>query len=370
MRRPHLDRMGQRRELLEVDHRSPSDNRLVWSEGQQSMHWKIKAFIQNAIARLPAAVSHPAYYAVQRSFGSLRRVDPLPTLRIAARIARAIRQADASIERATLLEIGTGRRLVLPITMWLLGANRIVTCDLHAYLRYDLVREDLQILKSEADLVRRILADLDLDRDRFDSLLHFSGTNGRLPDLLKLCKIEYLAPADAADLPLSDHSVNLHLSTSVLEHIAEPQLIRILGEGARIITEDGLFVHCIDHSDHFSHSDPALSAVNFLRYSDARWSRLAGNRFMYMNRLQVDDYSRIFRLCQHEIVALRTTVDGVLRKQIEERRLPIQPKYSHKPPETLATLVSIFVSRLQVTGHQAAARPAGAQPAARQGCET
>jgi hypothetical protein len=31
-------------------------------------------------------------------------------------------------------------------------------------------------------------------------------------------------------------------------------------------------VHNIDFTDHFSHSDPSISSVNFLQFSESQWN--------------------------------------------------------------------------------------------------
>jgi hypothetical protein len=57
----------------------------------------------------------------------------------------------------------------------------------------------------------------------------------------------------------------------------------------------GLFVHFIDHSDHFSHSDATISPINFLKHCESDWQGYAGNRYMYMNRLRHDDMIELIR---------------------------------------------------------------------------
>ena len=81
-----------------------------------------------------------------------------------------------------------------------------------------------------------------------------------------------------------------HISYTVFEHIPAPILSDILSEAQRVLRPSGLAIHLIDYSDHFAHSDASISAINFLQYDDAAWSRLADNPYMYMNRLRADDY--------------------------------------------------------------------------------
>ena len=58
----------------------------------------------------------------------------------------ACRVADAAEDRlpgSTLLEVGTGRRLNVPLILWLLGAEKITSVDLNRYLRPELVAVDM-----------------------------------------------------------------------------------------------------------------------------------------------------------------------------------------------------------------------------------
>jgi len=79
-----------------------------------------------------------------------------------------------------------------------------------------------------------------------------------------------LSPGDAAETHFPDQCIDYHTSYAVFKHILKIVLKKILEEGNRIIKKHGFFVHNIDYSDHFSHSDKSISAINFLQYSDAK----------------------------------------------------------------------------------------------------
>ena len=77
---------------------------------------------------------------------------------------------------------------------------------------------------------------------------------------------------------------------TVLEHVAPQALEGILREARRILKPGGAALHFIDPGDHFAHSDRTISAINFLRYSERDWQRVAGNEFAYCNRLRASDF--------------------------------------------------------------------------------
>lgn len=309
------------------------------------MDWRLKALIQNAISALPPRVSYSAYYAIQRRFGGLRCANPLPAIQAAADIAATIIKHGQRIEGSTVLEVGTGRTLNLPITMWLLGAQRVMTVDLNPYLKFELVAEDLQFLQTHRSEWIDILRPLGLDMRRLHRLLEFDSQTHYLPELMAICQIDYLAPVNAADLPLADGSMKFHVSSNVYEHIPRSSLAGILQEAFRVVPADGLCVYRIDHSDHFAHSDPKLSPVNFLQFSDAKWSRLSGNKYMFMNRLRVDDFESLFEQSNIEVISVQAAVDEKALADLKDGSVRLDPKFTGKPLETLATLRSTVVGR-------------------------
>ncbi len=258
------------------------------------MHWKVKALIQNAVDLVPPRVAHPIYYQLQRRFGGLRRVNPAKHYRKAARLAAMLRKAGRTLEDRALLEIGAGRTVNVPIGLWLCGAGGVTTVDLNPYLKRELILDSLAWTKAHREETRAIFADVADHRLFADRLDRLVGHAGDAESLLALANIRHLAPADAADLPLDDDSVDIHYSMDVFEHIPESTLPAILREAKRLLKPGGALAHDIDLSDHFAHGDASITAVNFLRFSERQWRFWAGNRFMYHNRLRVSGFQRLF----------------------------------------------------------------------------
>jgi hypothetical protein len=77
---------------------------------------------------------------------------------------------------------------------------------------------------------------------------------------------------------------------TTLEHIPENVIIDIFKEASRILKKGSICVHFIDLSDHFQHQDGTISSINFLKYSNAHWEKIAGNEFAYCNRLRALEY--------------------------------------------------------------------------------
>ena len=299
------------------------------------MNWQRKARIQNLIAALP--LSNALYYAVQRGFGSLRagRANPLAYFDAARRTAEWIRATGRAVEGMRFLEVGTGRNVNLPTALWLCGAAEVTTADLNPYLSAALVSESNEyVRRHEGEVLEAFGAESERPqfRERFARLLSF---NGGLAALLKMVNVRYLPRADAARLPLADASVDAHVSFAVFEHIPADVLARILSEARRILKPGGLLVHTIDPSDHFSHDDDSITAVNFLQFGDEEWARWAGNQFMYHNRLRAFEYLDLFERAGVRVIEQKQTLDEASLRALRNG-FPLHRQFGHIPAEQLA----------------------------------
>jgi len=300
------------------------------------MHWKLKAKIQNILSLLPSAASYEAYYWVQRRFGGLRR--PVPTSRLVAAIEtwKRIKSQERSPKGKVFLEVGTGRVPLAPIAYWLMGAESIITIDLNPYLKEELIAEHLYYLSKNESEILALFGSL-IDKKRFNDLIRLA-TRSKISatEVLDLSRIIYIAPGDAANTNLPEQHIDFHTSYTVFEHIPPNVLVDILREGNRIIKNNGLFVHRIDYSDHFSHSDKNISAINFLQYSDDEWAKYAGNRYMYMNRLRHDDFLALFESVGQKIVKVEPFIDRRSEKLLKTKALSLNGRFSSKTQEVLA----------------------------------
>jgi SAM-dependent methyltransferase len=244
---------------------------------------------------------------------------------------------------STFLEVGTGRKINTPLAFWLLGAEKIITVDLNPYLKEELVREDLDYIVKNKSEIEGLFGNR-IFNDRLNVLLEFIESPYELKNLLKFINIEYIAPGDASRLNLSESSIDFHTSYTVLEHIS-PEIIKaILKEGQRILKKDGLFIHKIDYSDHFSHSDKSISSINFLQFSDDDWDKIAGNRYMYMNRLRHDDFVSLFLALGNLVLLDEVNQDSDVVKLLEFNKTKLHSRFSQKTKEVLAISSSWIIA--------------------------
>jgi hypothetical protein len=309
------------------------------------MRWTTKSRIQNAISLLPSSLSYATYYWAQRHFGGLRKISPISRFQAAVSTWKLARELGHDPRDKVFLEVGTGRVPAAPLAHWLMGAKNTVTIDLNPYLRAELITDSLDYISVNIDEVFRVFGPL-LDKSRFEYLLDFHKNKAfSIDSFLELCQVNYIAPGNAADTALQEQSIDFHTSYTVFEHIPSGILKAIVAEGNRLISDDGLFVHRIDYSDHFSHSDKEISAINFLRFTDSEWNRLAGNRYMYMNRLRHDDYLALFEASGHEILLSRPDVDKRALNLLRQGNFQVDDRFRLKSEQVLSITGSWIVSR-------------------------
>lgn len=309
------------------------------------MHWKVKAAVQKTMNILPGEISREGYYFAQRRFGSLRRFNPEKHLSAAVSTWNHIKKLGYDPSGKVFFEVGTGRIPLFPVTYWLLGAGKIITLDLNKYLKPELLMESVRYIANNKNTVQGLLGP-GIKNNRMRALLDFAGKAPFKPGpFLKTCRIEYTAPADAAETGLPESSVDFHTSYTVFEHIPEEEIKKILEEGNRITRNSGVFAHTIDYSDHFAVSDKNISSINFLRFSERKWRIYAGNRYMYMNRLRHDDYIRLFESAGHRILDAETAANPSLFEILERGELRLDEAFRKKKKDIIAITGARLISR-------------------------
>lgn len=285
-----------------------------------NLKWEHKAKIMKVCSCLPAGGG--VYRLIQKMFGRLK-TNPMSRIPAQIEMARWIFDMGGKIEGKTFFEVGTDHCPIVPIGFFLCGAEKIVTVDLHRRLDFGILKRSLVWMAENRDEICGYYDEVanpqitpQRNRLRISQGKQITQINERMDLIVRLklnpkkflseANIQYLATADAANIDLPDESVDYHISTTVFEHIPGEDIERILKEAKRILKKDGIAVHFIDLSDHFQHQDKRITRINFLRYSDKEWDKIAGNQFAYCNRLRASDYFRLFEesgfdVCRKEV---------------------------------------------------------------------
>jgi hypothetical protein len=178
----------------------------------------------------------------------------------------------ATLEHPTVLEFGAGKSLAQNIYLSRFLRSQTVV-DLFPML-------DIGYFNEAA---RQIAALLKADFTKVATI----------EEIARLYRIQYQAPLDLTMPCYPDDSFDACISTNTLEHIPREAIVAIFKQLRRMIRPEGLVSAVIDYSDHYAHTDNALSELNFLSYTDKQF-RKHNHRSHFQNRLRHYDFERLF----------------------------------------------------------------------------
>ncbi|TAK51979.1 MAG: methyltransferase domain-containing protein [Gammaproteobacteria bacterium] len=245
------------------------------------MDWRLKCLAFHMLAFVPGDC---LYRALQR------RVTGRYLFTIGEKRLAIEREHVANFQRlgcpGSALEFGAGPHLLSPLMLSAAGASGVLTYDIDSQATPERVNHVIRQLRQ----------------------LRVAGADWReitdIEDLQRLYRICYIAPGDARSTGLPAGSVDFVFSTSVLEHIDEPNIRLILRECIRVSSPGGLMSFAIDYNDHYAGFDSSIGKLNFLRYSERQWAKYNPPRH-HQNRLRHSDFLRIFQDLGLEIVEQR-----------------------------------------------------------------
>ena len=253
--------------------------------------WRRKAAAFRLFERLPGGLT--LYYLTQRYITrTFPRALDQPGRWAMAHAAAFRRWWGPDLSGARLYEFGAGWDLFNNLVQWCYGVNRQVVIDLRRWARSDQINHAIHYLRGHppAGAVRvperLVTRAFDRDLDRWYG-------------------VDYRAPADARHTPLPDASTDLVCTTSVLEHVPAAALEAILRETARLCRPHAISSHVVDYSDHYAHSDPAITIYNFLRFSEEEWQPYNPDLHS-QNRLRHHEYGELFGRTGFDLVDVHT----------------------------------------------------------------
>lgn len=305
------------------------------------MDWRIKGVIQGTLARAPGGMWLNDQLQVlaggRRDIGS--HVDAKVTLDWLVH-ARHLQQLQFTLPGRTLLEVGTGWLPVMPLCFAVAGLRRGITVDLNRHLQLPLVRPALARLERHlpamAEACGQPLAEL---QGRWQGLMNAGAGLA----LLAAAGIDYRAPADATRTGLTDASVDLVFSNSVLEHVPAAVLTALMQETRRILTPTGLALHNVNCGDHYAYFDRGITPIHYLRYSETQW-RWWNNDILFQNRLRAIDFLNAARAAGLEVVLDTHKGRPELMQRLHE--LPIAPQFRHYAASELCCTSLDFAARV------------------------
>ncbi|HXP49419.1 MAG TPA: class I SAM-dependent methyltransferase [Bacteroidia bacterium] len=302
--------------------------------------WVLKAVVQKGISYLPGG--HKINYLFQKYVTKGVNLSDeyfFDRLTHAKEHMENYEKLSPNTPLSTSLEIGTGWYPVVPISLFLYGAQNIYTIDISPLL----TKESLKIA-----LTRVINANNDGSLNRYvkvspERLVElkrvYEGYDKMdFNEILAALKINYVLK-DARNTGFPDKHFDMISSNNTFEHIYPEILEGILKEFKRIIKQGGVMSHSIDLSDHFAHFDKAISVFNFLKYSAAQW-KMIDNSIQPQNRYRVNEYKDLYKK-----LGIPITMETLVRGNMEVLKgLDLDEKYSSEPLEDIAVIHCSFAS--------------------------
>ncbi|CAM4003207.1 Class I SAM-dependent methyltransferase [Novosphingobium lubricantis] len=247
---------------------------------------------------------------------------------------RAIEECGAIADGMQLVELGTGwvhweamfTRLFYDVKIKLFDVwdNRQFQGFLHyvGELRHRLASE----IKRDPEAIKKAEALLDrvLETKSFEEAYALLG-------------FEYIIEPTGSLRAIEDGSVDLVISSDVMEHVPRDAVPALCADLKRILRPGGHVSQQIVYVDHLTIYDRAVHPKNYLRYSDRQWRWWLQNDVQYINLLQPSDFQKAFTSNGFEIV----NVENV--QLCDSSKLKIDERFRHYPREELDVAVDRLI---------------------------
>jgi hypothetical protein len=303
--------------------------------------WKQKAIIQKAISYLP--LSHKINYIFQKYVTKgVNLSEEIFYDRLAhakAHIKSYQKYSGKSIP-ASCLEIGTGWYPIVPVSLFLIGADQIFSVDITFLTSKERIQKTL-LKFTESKNTLQLTNFIDFLPERFNVVTNLLAGYDKfsLKEVLQKLNMIYLLE-DAGKLSLSDNSVDLVNSNNTFEHIYPDTLFPILKDFKRVVKKQGgVMSHFIDMSDHFAHFDKSINIYNFLQFSDKQWNRI-DNSIQPQSRFRIYDYKQMYSELE-----IPVTEESIREGNLNElKSIRLADKFAEKPLEEIAISHCHFIS--------------------------
>jgi SAM-dependent methyltransferase len=256
------------------------------------MKWILKAIIQKIISWLPASQKINFLFQKYVTKG-VRLSDDYFSDKLGHAVDHITyfnkhKKADSF----TVLELGSGWYPVVPISLFLAGAEQTTSMDISALMNAESIQQTIsKFLRWHKD---GKLKDLEpfIKANRWEKLESLEGKPLTKTELLKAIHLQ-LQVKDARATDFKEGTFDLICSNNTFEHIYPYILKDILKEFQRVLKPQGIMSHFVDMSDHFAHLDSSITIYNFLKYSKKQWVRI-DNTVQPQNRLRHKDYLAMY----------------------------------------------------------------------------
>ena len=300
------------------------------------MPWQVKCLADNLKSLIPFSSS-------LRRFKHQHRVYRSPLSRGDWTLQEGLDQLDWLVAQRDLtgsvvLEVGSGWEPIIPLLFAMAGAKRVYMTDLNRLCSPSSLQWTLECLIRNRN---PILSRLAVTPERFTQLTRPDAYQS-FEAGLRQAGLYYLAPCDCRNLSqLESGSIDIVTSRAVLEHIPGPIIDQILAESYRLLAPGGLCCHFVDTSDHWQHNDPAITRVNFLRFSEFTYRLTSINKLNYHNRFRHPDYVQRLQAAGFALLREERELDQPSLRALTTMK--VDARFQGYSPEDLATTGSYLL---------------------------
>ena len=242
------------------------------------INWKLKAILYKLFSFLKLKRT---FYFIQKHITKRSRINIAEINKLWVFHSDAIENSKSK----KILEVGAGKSL-----------------EQNIYLSY---KFDSTINQTAIDI--NYMLDFKLVNDASSQIANLlklknKGEVKNISDLKARYNITYIAPFKISEFNTVE-KFDICISTTALEHFNVLDLQNYLLDLKKVLNDNGLVSSLIDYSDHYSHTDKNIDALNFLSYSKKEWEKY-NSSYLYQNRLRHQDYKKLFIDQEYKILKI------------------------------------------------------------------
>lgn len=197
-----------------------------------------------------------------------------------------------------VLELGTGWHGSDVLIFHLAGASEVVTIDAVRHLDPMLLGRMAEVAGTMLDEIAEAsgleFEEVEIRYARWGGVMELDALESR-------CGIFYRAPATVHTLDLNDRPFDVFYSYSVLQRLRFSDLEDELRAARERLSDDGIALHVIHHSDHNARHDPKLNRLRYLKYPDWLYNAFQSDLINFQNRLRSSEMIDLFEECGYRV---------------------------------------------------------------------
>ncbi len=302
------------------------------------MNWKIKYFFQSHFPKV--FFDSEIYYLLQKNFGGFKHFSIISKVDQGISLLEALHANDIEIRGKHTAEIGTGWVPIIPMLFAILRQSDCITCDVNRLLKQDLcIQAADQFSRMGPYLAKKLYWSKPEEiAESLRSIRSLQDANL----LLKYLRISYFVDASYPLHLIEDTNIDIFFSNETLEHIPQEQIPTLFSEIRRVLKPDGIMIHMVDCSDHYSFEDHSINRINFLRFTSKEWKSY-NTSFLFQNRLRPSDYKEMMNTAGFSIEYWRQKVDSRALNELAD--FPVSDEFQNYPAEELCTSSFLVIAK-------------------------